>query len=387
MRRIIIIVLDSVGIGELPDAGLYGDKGCNTLKNIADKINGLRLPNLEAMGLGRISAIRGLSDTIKPTASYGKMAEMSRAKDTTIGHWEIAGTITENPFPVYPDGFPQEIIEKFKNEIKRDILGNKVASGTTILDELGHEHLKSGKPIVYTSADSVFQIAVCEDVVPVGELYNMCNIARNILHEPHNVCRVIARPFVYRNGLFTRTDRRKDFSVPPPYPNMLDLAYETGFDVIGIGKIGDIFDHRGITGEVHTSNNSDGIKQTIHYIRKKFSGIIFTNLVDFDMQFGHRNDTIGYYTALKEFDNSLPELIDSLQDRDILILTADHGCDPTFKGTDHTREYVPLLVYSKKFSRHNNLGTRRSFADIGATVAEYLDLPELKTGKSFLKEV
>ncbi len=387
MRRVIIIVLDSLGVGALPDAELYGDKGCNTLKNIAEGVKGLHLPNLESMGLGKLGCINGISNEVQPIACYGKMAEASQAKDTIIGHWEIAGIITEKAFPVYPKGFPQEIIGEFTKAIKRDVIGNKTASGTEILNELGHEHMKTGFPIVYTSADSVFQIAAWEEIISVNDLYNICKIARDILQGEHNVCRVIARPFIFKDNTFIRTEYRKDFAVSPPYPNLLDLAFENGKEVIGIGKIGDIFNHRGLTEETHTCNNDDGIKQTIEQIKRNFTGLIFTNLVDFDMQFGHRNDAIGYANALQQFDSYLPEIINSLKKEDILILTADHGCDPTTKGTDHTREYVPLLVYSHAASKSGNLGTRTSFADIGSTIAEYLELPELKSGKSFLDEI
>lgn len=387
MLRAIIIVLDSVGIGELPDADLYGDKGCNTLANIANSLGSLHLPNMELLGLGKIAHIKGISAKVRPKAFFGKMAEASHAKDTTVGHWEIAGIITKKPFPTYPNGFPSEIIERFKKEIKLDILGNKAASGTEILEELGEEHIKTGKPIVYTSVDSVFQIAACEDIFPVDTLYKMCEIARKILHGKHNVARVIARPFVSKMGNFVRTDRRKDFSVAPPYPTLLDLAVEQGFAVIGIGKIGDLFGHRGLTEEAHTSDNNEGIKQTIECVKRDFSGIIFTNLVDFDMKFGHRNDVIGYANALTEFDNYLPCLLNSLKKKDILIITADHGCDPTTIGTDHTREYVPLLVYGKNLAAPISLGARDAFADAGATIIEYLNLRPLSVGKSFYRDV
>lgn len=387
INRVVIIVLDSVGIGELPDADLFGDRGSNTLGNIARAIGGLNLPNLEMLGLGKIGEIKGLSDRITPRAFWGKMAEASYAKDTNVGHWEITGIVTDRPFPTYPDGFPTEIIEPFKRAIKREIMGNKPASGTEILKELGKEHIETGFPIVYTSADSVFQIAACEDVIPVDELYRMCQIARDILKGRHNVCRVIARPFVFRNGGFIRTERRKDFSIQPPYPTLLDLAVEDKIKVVGIGKIGDIFSHRGLTEEIHTRDNSDGIKKTINCIKRGSYGIIFTNLVDFDMNYGHRNDVIGYAKALKEFDIHLPEILYLLNDADILIITADHGCDPTTNSTDHSREYVPLIVYGRKFIKPRSLGIRKSFADIGATVAESLGLPPLNHGTSFLNEL
>lgn len=387
MHRVIVIVLDSVGVGELPDAEHFGDKGCNTINNIANQVGELCLPNLESFGLGKIVPINGVSNQLAAKAFYGKMGELSMAKDTIIGHWEIAGIITDKPFPVYNDGFPSEIIEEFKAKTGRGVLGNKRASGTEIIKELGNKHMKTGYPIIYTSTDSVFQIAACETIISVNELYDICNITRKILHGQHNVCRVIARPFILKNGSFNRTERRKDFSVSPPYPHLLDLAFEGRYDVVGIGKIGDIFAHRGFTNEVHTRDNKNGLQETIDHIKKEFKGIIFTNLVDFDMLYGHRNDVKGYAKALKQFDDVLPKIIKELKAEDILIITADHGCDPTFKGTDHTREYVPLLVYNKNFTKNSNLGTRLSFADIGATIAEYLHLPKLTSGQSFLKEL
>ena len=387
MKKAIVIVLDSVGVGELPDANLFGDNGSNTIKNIANAIGGLHLPNMELIGLGKIDKIKGLSNKINTTGFFGKMAEVSKAKDTTVGHWELAGIITKKPFPTYPKGFPPTIIEKLKNEIELDILGNKTASGTEILEELGEKHLETGYPIIYTSIDSVFQIAACEDIIPINTLYKICKIARRILRGKHNVGRVIARPFIYKGGTFVRTDRRKDFSVEPPYPTILDLVLENEFTVIGIGKTGDLFGHRGFTKEIHTKNNNDGIKQTIKYINESFSGVIFTNLVDFDTKFGHRNDPIGYAKALKEFDNSLPGILDSLKKNDILLITADHGCDPTTLGTDHTREYVPLLVYGKNLNKPKPLGTRKTFADVGNTIADYLKINKLNNGNSFWKDI
>ncbi len=387
MQRAIIIVLDSVGVGELPDAGQYGDKWCNTLANIADCVGGLSLPNLESLGLGKITEITGLSGEIAPKAFYGKMAEKSKAKDTITGHWEIAGVVVDTPFPTYPDGFPPEIIDEFRRRTNLDIIGNRAASGTQIIEEYGEEHIKTGFPIVYTSVDSVFQIAACEEVVSVEALYDLCATARDILCGEHNVGRVIARPFTRAGGKFARTERRKDFSVLPPYPTLLDLAVENNLEVVGIGKIGDIFAHRGLTEEIHTSCNRDGVNQTIECMKRAFSGIIFTNLVDFDMQYGHRNDIIGYADALALFDDMLPGILRSLGAGDTLIITADHGCDPTVTGTDHTREYAPILVYSAGFKKQGSLGERESFADVGATVAECLSLPPLKNGKSFWSEL
>lgn len=382
-KRVVVIVLDGVGIGELPDADLYGDNGCNTLANTAMAAGGLRLPNMQALGLGRIGDIQGVPANITPTAFFGKMAEASCAKDSTAGHWEIAGVVTKKPFPTYPNGFPSEVINRLRDITGRNVIGNKPSSGTAILEELGSEHIATGSLIVYTSADSVLQIAASEDVIPIGDLYGICKTAREILSGRHNVNRVIARPFVMRNGRFIRTDRRKDFSVEPPCHTVLDSALSHNLHVVGIGKTGDLFGHRGMSCEIHTTGNSDGIKHTINSIDNDHSGIIFTNLVDFDTHFGHRNDSHGYARALTEFDVFLPDIIESLKSYDILMLTADHGCDPTTAGTDHTREYVPLLVYGKELSSPVHLGTRETFADVGATINEYLGLPQSGSGKSF----
>ncbi len=385
--RIIIIVLDSVGIGELPDAFKFGDEGSNTLANTAKAVGGLNISNLESFGIGKIENISGVSKEVDEKAFYGKMNEASAAKDTTSGHWEIAGVITKRPFPTYPEGFPDEVIKKFTKAIGRPILGNKPASGTEIIKELGEEHIKTGYPIVYTSADSVFQIAACEDVIPIGSLYEMCERARDILKGKHNVGRVIARPFVTENGMYVRTERRKDFSLPPPEETVLDEAVREGYEVVGIGKIGDIFAHRGLTKEIHTSNNYDGVSKTIECIKEDFKGIIFTNLIDFDMKYGHRNNPRGYADALESFDHRLPEIVDALKAKDIIIITADHGCDPTTPSTDHSREYVPLLVYGAKLKKPKSLGIRKSFADVGATVAEALLVSGFDKGESFFTEL
>ncbi len=383
VEKIILIVLDSVGIGELPDAKDYGDEGSNTLVNIAKAVGGLHLPNLEMLGIGRIEPIEGISPDVTPKGFYGKMAEASKGKDTTSGHWEIAGIITDKPFPTYPDGFPYEIINAFVRETGQGILGNKPASGTEIIKDLGKEHIRTGYPIVYTSADSVFQIAACEDVIPVPELYRICEIARGILTGRHNVGRVIARPFIIQGGKYVRTERRKDFSVPPPSSTVLDIALEKGYEVIGVGKIGDIFAHRGLSLEIHTASNDEGVSQTINCIKRKTKGIIFVNLIDFDMRYGHRNDAAGYAQALREFDNRLPEVMDAMSTNDILVITADHGCDPTTPSTDHSREYVPLLVYGRGLGEPKSLGIRKMFADVGATIAEALSLPYPLHGESF----
>ncbi len=385
--RIIIIVLDSVGIGELPDAYKFGDEGSNTLVNTAKAVGGLNVPNLESFGLGKIGDIPGVSKEVDAKAFYGKMIEASAAKDTTSGHWEIMGVVTEKPFPTYPKGFPDDVIKAFTTAIGRPILGNKTASGTEIIKELGEEHIKTGFPIVYTSADSVFQIAACEDVIPIESLYEMCNCARDILKGKHNVGRVIARPFIVENGIYTRTERRRDFSLPPPEETVLDKAVKKGYEVVGVGKIGDIFAHRGLTREIHATNNRDGVLKTIESIRRDFKGIIFTNLIDFDMRYGHRNNPEGYAEALESFDKSLPEIVDALKAGDVIIITADHGCDPTTLSTDHSREYVPLLVFGKKLNKPRSLGIRNSFADVGATVSEALLELRLDRGESFFTEL
>ncbi|HOV26634.1 MAG TPA: phosphopentomutase [Pseudobacteroides sp.] len=387
MKRIVLIVLDSVGMGELPDAAVYGDVGSNTLGNISAVMGGLRLPNLESLGLGNIDNMKGYNKYESPFGCYGRMAEKSFGKDTTTGHWEISGLILDKAFPVYPSGFPKEIIDEFEKRIGLKTIGNFAASGTEIINMLGKEHVETGYPIVYTSADSVFQIAAHEDVVPVERLYEICSIARALLTGEHAVGRVIARPFTGVPGSFKRTDRRRDFSLKPLRKTVLDYAKEEGFMVKAVGKIEDIFGGQGITHAVHTHDNMDGVSKTLQYMDESFEGIIFTNLVDFDMVYGHRNDAAGYAKALKEFDQKLPDIMGRLKDEDILIITADHGCDPTFRGTDHTREYVPLLVYGKCVKNNVNLGTRNTFSDIAATISEYLGLNAKVPGESFLADI
>ncbi len=387
MKRSIIIVMDSVGIGELPDAEKYGDTGSNTLGSIASNAEGFSLPNLEMLGLGNIDGIVGISPVNKPHACFGKMAEKSAGKDTTTGHWEIAGIVLDKPFPVYPYGFPPDIIEKFEKSINTKTLGNIAASGTEIIKTLGDKHIKTGYPIVYTSADSVFQIAAHENVVPVEKLYEMCRVARSILTGEHAVGRVIARPFIGKSGDYKRTDRRHDFSLDPIGKTLLDYVEESGLSVNAVGKIEDIFNKRGITNSVHTHNNMDGVDKTLEYMKKEFSGIVFTNLVDFDMLYGHRNDIKGYAKSLMEFDARIPDIISLLKEEDMLIITADHGCDPLTESTDHSREYVPLIVYGKNLKNNVNLGTRESFSDIAKTITEYLGISEGLSGKSFLKSI
>ncbi|HPD01071.1 MAG TPA: phosphopentomutase [Acetivibrio sp.] len=387
MKRAIIIVLDSVGIGELPDAQKYGDKGSNTLGNIAANIPGFSLPNLESLGLGNIDNIKGIKLAENPIGCYGRMAERSAGKDTTTGHWEIAGIIMDRPFPVYPDGFPPEIIDKFEKSINTKIIGNFAASGTEIINMLGDKHVKTGYPIVYTSADSVFQIAAHEEIIPVQRLYEMCEIARSILTGEHAVGRVIARPFAGKSGEYKRTDRRRDFSLDPIGKTVLDYVKETGYEVKAVGKIEDIFNKKGITDAVHIHDNMDGVDKTLQYMKEDFEGILFTNLVDFDMLYGHRNDIEGYAKALMEFDGRVTEILSCLKDDDILFITADHGCDPSTESTDHSREYVPLIVYGKNLKRGINIGTRSTFSDIAQTVAQYLGIDAGFKATSFLEQI
>ncbi len=390
MKRAIIVVLDSVGIGELPDAADFGDVGSNTLVNIKKARPQTSLPNMASLGLGNIQGkdIDLLGKVAQPKGAYCKMAEKSIGKDTTTGHWEMAGVITKKPFPTFTEnGFPKEIMDKFETAIGTKTLGNYAASGTVIIQDLGDEHVKTGYPIVYTSADSVFQIAAHEDVIPVDKLYEICETARKLLTGDYGVARVIARPFVGESGNYTRTKNRKDFSLEPTGTTILDLAKEKGLNVTAIGKIEDIFEHRGMTRTDHTTNNADGIDKTILYTKEEFAGILFTNLVDTDMIYGHRNDVEGYASALEYFDGKLPEIISSMHDDDILFITADHGCDPTTPSTDHSREYVPLLVYGKHVKEGVDLGVRKSFADLGQTISDYLGLGATFEAESFLQDI
>ncbi|EGO63644.1 phosphopentomutase [Acetonema longum] len=382
--RVIVIVLDSVGIGATPDAHLYGDSGTNTLVHIAEARGGLLLPVLESLGLGCIEAIPGVKRVNSPKACYAKMAELSKGKDTTSGHWEIAGYPVFSPFPMYPQGFPAEMIDSFVRFTGKKILGNKPASGTEIIQELGAEHMVTGYPIVYTSGDSVFQIAAHEEIIPPEELYDICRIARKkVCIGPHAVGRVIARPFVGQPGRFTRTAGRHDFSLEPGQ-TVLDSLKEHHYTVVGVGKIGDIFAHRGLTDSYPTVSNSDGMNRLHAVLAETSRGLVMVNLVDFDSLYGHRNDAAGYAEALEEFDRHLALLLPAIRSTDLLIITADHGCDPTMPGTDHTREYVPLLAFSPARETGLDLGIRTSFADIGATIAEIFHLPGLEYGQSFL---
>ena len=385
-RRAILLVLDGVGIGELPDAADYGDEGSNTLVNMAKAVGGLNLPNLQRMGLGNIEQIEGIPPAEKPIACYGKMREVSAGKDTTTGHWEIAGIIREKPFPTYPNGFPPEIIEAFEKAIGRKVLGNKPASGTAIIEELGEEHLRTGYPIVYTSADSVFQIAAHEEIVPVEQLYEWCRIAREILRGEHEVARVIARPFIGTPGNFKRTPRRRDFSVPPPYPTLLDALTEVGLKVVTVGKIDDIFAGRGVTFAVHTSDNRDGMQQVETLTTQGDFDFLWCTLVDFDTVYGHRNNPQGFAQALREFDEWLGNFLPKLREGDLLIITADHGNDPTTPSTDHSREYVPLLIWTPSLKEGKPLGVRQTFADVAATIADWLKVEWHGAGKSCLSE-
>ena len=387
-KRAIIIVLDSVGIGEQPDAAEFGDVGSHTLGNIQKVRGRLDLPNMKALGLAKIEDSRLTPIAGEPAGCYGKCAELTKAKDTTCGHWEMAGLPLKQPFKTYPNGFPKELMAEFEAKIGRGTLGNTVASGTVIINELGDEHVKTGKPIVYTSADSVFQIAAHEEVIPLEEQYRICEIAREMLNdESYLVGRVIARPFLGANGAYTRTENRKDYAVEPFSDTILDALDKKGLPVVGIGKIEDIFCHRGVTIVDHTRNNPAGIASTVRYISEGTGSFIFSNLVDFDMLYGHRNNVEGYAKALEDFDKALPEILRAMKEGDVLMITADHGCDPTTPSTDHSREYIPLLVTGAHVKKGVNLGIRKSFADIGATVYEYLTGGTWNAGESFLDEI
>ncbi len=387
MSRIILVIIDSVGIGAMPDAEKFGDFGVDTFGNIYKTFPDMKIDNLKQLGVSKIDGVDYIDYNGQIIGSYGKMKELSNGKDTTTGHWEIAGLHIEQPFKTYPDGFPDRIIKLFEEKTGREVLCNKPASGTVIIEEFGEEHLKTGKPIVYTSADSVFQIAAHEDIIPLDELYSMCQIARDILMGEDQVARIIARPFIGEKGKFERTPNRRDFSLSPFGKTILDELKENDFDVIAVGKIADIFNNQGITEDVHIVSNMDGVDHTIRYIKENNNGLIFTNLVDFDAKFGHRRDVEGYKNAIEEFDLRVPEMIEAMNKDDILIISADHGNDPTYKGTDHTREMVPLLVYGENIKRNANLGIRNSFSDIAATIADYFKVNNIGNGVSFLDEI
>ena len=382
IRRVILIVLDSVGVGELPDASDFGDAGSNTLGHIASHVPQFVLPNLQMLGLGNIPGA-GLDPVALPTAAFGRAAEQSRGKDTITGHWEIAGLVPDLVFPYFPEGFPRAIMDVFEARIGTPTLGNCPASGTVIIDELGEEHMKTGFPIVYTSSDSVFQIAMHEDIIPLERQYEICQIARDLLVGEFAVGRVIARPFTGGPGHFKRTANRHDYSIEPPGKTIMSYLTENGLQVKGVGKIEDIFAGVGISANKKTKDNQDGVDKTLEWMKESFTGLVFTNLVDFDSLYGHRRDVEGYARCLQEFDQRLPEILAAMHDDDVLILTADHGNDPTFPGTDHTREYVPMLVAGKPIRAGVDLGIRGTFADIGATIADMLGVPAESAGRSF----
>ncbi len=382
-NRMVLVVLDGAGIGAMPDAPEWGDAGSDTLGHICES-RAITLPNLQGWGLGNVRPLHGVRPASEPRGSFGKCALRSNGKDTTTGHWEMAGIILKEAFPTYPDGFPKSILDRFISETGvPGILGNIPASGTEIIKQLGDEHVKTGRPIVYTSADSVFQIAAHEEVVPLNRLYEICEIARRILDGEHKVGRIIARPFLGATGSFYRTENRHDYAVPPPRQNLLPALKEKDLDVVCIGKIASIYDSMGVTEDLTAKNNQQSIDQTIYALNQKTRGLIFSNLVDFDMLYGHRRDTEGYARALEHFDSALPAIEAAMRDDDLMIITADHGNDPTFPGSDHTREYAPLLVYGKSAKRGVDLGTRDSLADIGQTIADNFGL-KLTAGESFL---
>ena len=388
MKRAILIVLDSLGVGELPDAKNYGDEGSHTLDNICKACGKLNIDELEKLGIGNIEGVTMPKACDSAIGAYGRSSEKSMGKDTVTGHWEIGGVILEKPLNTYPDGFSKEIIDEFlKRTNKENILGNTVASGTAIIEELGEEHVKTGYPIIYTSADSVFQIAAHEDVIPVEELYKMCEIAREMLVDKWAVGRVIARPFTGEVGSFKRTSNRRDYALDPFNKTMLEYLKESGKEVAAVGKIEDIYNKKGVSLAVHTKNNMDGVDKTLEYMDTVKEGLIFTNLVDFDMLYGHRNDAKGYGKAIEEFNDRLQEIYAKMTDEDMLILTADHGCDPTTASTDHSREYIPILVYGKNLKGNVNLGTRETFADIGKTILDFFNVENELVGKSFLNDI
>ncbi len=385
-NRVLLFTLDGVGVGALPDADRFGDSGAQTVQAVARFCSPLELPNLARMGLGQIPGLEGLFPCSRPEGLSGRMVERSGGKDSTAGHWELAGLVQADPLPTFPDGFPEEIMTSFREETGTDPLGNINISGTAVIEQLGEEHCRTGRPIVYTSVDSVFQIAAHEAVIPLGELYNLCQKARHIL-DPYRVGRVIARPFVGESAAtFRRTSRRKDFSLKPPKPTMLERLSDAGLPSLGVGKIYDLFAGKGVSGKFPTKNNSQGVAESLRLFGEITEGLVFCNLLDFDMMYGHRNDVAGFGRALRQFDRMLPDIKASMGPEDLLLLTADHGCDPTWPGTDHTREYVPLLGWYPGCTGGLSIGTRESFADVAATVLENFGLSPL-AGKSFLSEL
>lgn len=388
MKRAILIVLDSVGVGELKDAKSYGDEGSHTLDNVYKSCNGLEINELEKLGIGNIEGVNAPKKCDDAIGAFGRCEEASKGKDTVTGHWEISGVILEEPLNTYPQGFSDDIINEFKKRANiGGILGNIVASGTQIIEDLGEEHVKTGYPIIYTSADSVFQIAAHEDVISVEKLYEMCEIARNMLVDKWAVGRVIARPFIGEAPNFKRTSNRRDYALDPFNKTMLEYLKDTNYEVAAVGKIEDIYNKKGITSAVHTKSNMDGVDKTLEYMDTVKEGLIFTNLVDFDMLYGHRNDPAGYGKALEDFDNRLQEIYSKMGEEDILIITADHGCDPTTSSTDHSREHIPVLVYGKNVKAGVNIGTRETFADIGKTILDFFNVQNELVGKSFLDDI
>ncbi|MDX9956269.1 MAG: phosphopentomutase [Anaerolineae bacterium] len=387
IERVIVIVLDGVGVGELPDADEYGDIGSNSIANTARAIGGLELPNMQALGLGNLGDIMGVAPRTDTLGAYGKMAEASKGKDSVTGHWELMGIHSPIAMPTYPEGFPPEVLEEFTRLTGYGVLGNKAASGTEILVELGEEHLKTGKLIVYTSADSVFQIAAHEGIVPIEELYRVCQIARDMLSEPHAVGRVIARPFEGEPGAFKRTPRRHDYPLLPPSPTVMMKLVDAGFDVAAVGKIDDLFGNTGISLNKHRTNNKDSIAAMMEFVGDAFKGLVLVNLIEYDMIYGHRNDPQGYAGALRDFDAALPALRAAMRPTDIAMIVADHGVDPTTPSTDHSREYIPLLVFGEPVKPGVNLGVRKTFSDVGATIAEIFELEKPEIGISFLPDI
>ena len=388
INRVIVIVLDGVGVGEAPDAEQYGDLGSNSLGNTAQIVGGLNMPNSKQLGLGHITEIKGVLPVLHPRGAFGKMTPLSAGKDSVSGHWELMGIYLPTPFPTYPDGFPSELIHEFSKQTGRGVLGNKKASGTEIIQELGAEHMRSGSPIIYTSADSVFQVAAHEEIIPVDELYHICEISRRILTGEHAVGRVIARPFRGEApDEFWRTSKRRDYPVTPPQTTTLDKLVSSGREVYTVGKIDEIFGGQGITVSQHTTNNRDSLEAILDFLPKKFEGLLFANLVEFDMIFGHRNDPKGYAAALEEFDKELLKIKTVMNPHDMCIITADHGVDPTTRGTDHSREYVPLLVFGNQIQSNRNLGTRSTLADVAATISELFQISAPRLGSSFLDKI
>ncbi|MEA3310112.1 MAG: phosphopentomutase [Chloroflexota bacterium] len=387
ISRVIVIVLDGVGVGELPDADEYGDVGSNSVGNTSRVVGGLNLPNMQRLGLGNITEVLGVPPTAETDGAYGKLAEISKGKDSVTGHWELMGIHSPEPMPTYPHGFPPEIIDQFTELTGYEVLANRPASGTEIIKELGEEQLATGKLIVYTSADSVFQIAAHEELVPIEELYRVCEIARELLTGEHAVGRVIARPFLGEPGNFWRTERRHDLPLLPPRPTVMMKLVAAGYDVAAVGKIDDLFGNTGISLDTHTTNNADSITALLDFLPQEFDGLIFANLIEYDMIYGHRNDPAGYAGALERFDDALPTITANMRPTDIAMIVADHGVDPTTPSTDHSREYIPLLVWGESVKPSVNLGTRATFADVSATIAEIFELEPPEIGVSFLSQI